>query len=52
MITVWKKKTAKELMKLQGERAITGFYGILTDNNSSGKNEMPEEREFASNAPN
>jgi hypothetical protein len=48
MITIWKKKSAKELEKLRGERAITGFYGV--NNNSSG--EKQPEREFASNAPN
>jgi hypothetical protein len=50
MITIWKKKSAKELEKLRGERAITGFYGI--NDNSNNNSEQQPEREFASNAPN
>jgi len=47
MITIWKKKSAKELEKLRGERAITGFYGV----NNNSHDHRPE-HEFASNAPN
>ena len=50
VITIWKKKSEKELEKLRGERAITGFYGTNTQD-SNRINKEPE-REYASNAPN